>query len=75
MDERLCKVDALGCAILGRMLQPLDSPMNLDLGPAFTRAQAVVNGLVAAIPGLIVALGVFVDPWSSTPSCSRIRPW
>ena len=33
--------------------------MNLDLGPAFTRAQAVVNGLVAAIPGILVALVVF----------------
>ena len=33
--------------------------MNLDLGPTFTRAQAVVNGLVAAIPGLVVALVVF----------------
>lgn len=33
--------------------------MNRDLGPAFTRAQAVVNGLVAAIPGLVVALVVF----------------
>ena len=33
--------------------------MNLDLGPAFTRAQAVVNGLVAAIPGLVVAPVVF----------------
>jgi small-conductance mechanosensitive channel len=33
--------------------------MNLDLGPEFTRAQAVVNGLVAAIPGLMVALVVF----------------
>lgn len=59
MDERFCKVDALGCAILGRHVAVLESPMNLDLGPAFTRAQAVVNGLVAAIPGLIVALVVF----------------
>ena len=33
--------------------------MNFDLGPAFARAQAVVNGLVAAIPGIIVALLVF----------------
>ena len=33
--------------------------MNLDLGPAFTRAQAVVNGRVAAIPALIAALVVF----------------
>lgn len=33
--------------------------MNLDLGPAFTRAQAVVNGLVAAIPSVIFALVVF----------------
>lgn len=59
MDERFCKVDALGCAILRRHVAVLESPMNLDLGPAFTRAQAVVNGLVAAIPGLIVALVVF----------------
>jgi hypothetical protein len=59
MDERFCKVDALGCAILGRHAAALESPMNLDLSPAFTRAQAVVNGLVAAIPGLIVALVVF----------------
>jgi hypothetical protein len=59
MDERFCKVDALGCAILGRHVAVLESLMNLDLGPAFTRAQAVVNGLVAAIPGLIVALVVF----------------
>ena len=59
MDERFCKVDALGCAILGRHVAVLESPMNLDLGAAFTRAQAVVNGLVAAIPGLIVALVVF----------------
>lgn len=33
--------------------------MNLDLGPAFTRAQPVVYGLVAAIRGLVVALVVF----------------
>ena len=33
--------------------------MNLDLGPAFDRAQAVVNGLVAALPGIVVALVVF----------------
>ena len=33
--------------------------MNLDLGPAFTRAQAVVSGLVATLPGIIVALVVF----------------
>lgn len=33
--------------------------MNLDLGPAFTRAQAIVNGLVAAIPALVVAVIVF----------------
>ena len=33
--------------------------MNLDLGPAFNRAQTVVNGLVAAIPSIIVALAVF----------------
>ena len=38
-DERFCKVDALGCAILGRHVAVLESPMNLDLGPAFTRAQ------------------------------------
>lgn len=33
--------------------------MHLDLGPAITRVQAVVNGLLAALPGLIVALVVF----------------
>ena len=36
--------------------------MSLDLGPAFNRAQSVVNGLVAAIPSILVALilvGVF----------------
>ena len=33
--------------------------MNLDLGPAFDRAQTVVNGLVAAIPSIVVALVVF----------------
>ena len=33
--------------------------MNLDLGPAFTRAQTVVNGLIAAIPSIVVALVVF----------------
>src|SRR5687768_6554135 len=33
--------------------------MNLDLGPAFTRAQTVGNGLVAAIPSVVVALVVF----------------
>ena len=33
--------------------------MNLDLGPAFDRAQTVVNGLVAAIPRIVVALVVF----------------
>lgn len=33
--------------------------MNLDLGPAFARVQTVVNGLVAAIPSLLVALAVF----------------
>lgn len=33
--------------------------MNLDLAPAFTRAQAVVNGLVAAVPSVLVALVVF----------------
>ena len=33
--------------------------MNLDLGPAFDRAQTVVNGLVAAIPSTVVALVVF----------------
>ena len=33
--------------------------MNFDLGPAFNRAQAVVNGLVAAIPSVVVALVVF----------------
>ena len=33
--------------------------MSLDLGPAFARAQAVVNGLVAAIPSVLVALVVF----------------
>lgn len=33
--------------------------MNLDLGPAFDRAQAVVNGLVAALPSIVVALAVF----------------
>jgi small-conductance mechanosensitive channel len=60
MDERFCKVAAVGCAIQRRDVAVLESPMNLDLGAAFTRAQAVVNGLVAAIPGLIVALVVFV---------------
>ena len=33
--------------------------MNVDLGPAFTRAQTVVNGLIAAIPSIVVALVVF----------------
>jgi small conductance mechanosensitive channel len=33
--------------------------MDLDLGPAFTRAQTIVNGLVAAIPSIMVALLVF----------------
>ena len=33
--------------------------MNPDLGLAFTRAQAVVNGLVATMPSIIVALVVF----------------
>lgn len=33
--------------------------MNLDLGPAFTRAQGLVSGLVVAIPGIVVALIVF----------------
>ncbi|MEO5822717.1 MAG: mechanosensitive ion channel family protein [Vicinamibacteraceae bacterium] len=33
--------------------------MNLELGPAFDRAQTVVDGLVAAIPSMIVALVVF----------------
>ena len=33
--------------------------MNLDLGQAFDRAQTVVNGLVAAIPSVVVALVVF----------------
>ena len=33
--------------------------MNLDLGPAFARAQSVVTGLVAAIPSMVVALVVF----------------
>lgn len=33
--------------------------MTMDLGPAFTRAQAVVNGLIAAIPSIVVALVVF----------------
>ena len=33
--------------------------MNLDLTPAFSRAQTVVNGLVAAIPSIFVALIVF----------------
>ena len=33
--------------------------MNLDPGPAFDRAQAVVNGLIAAIPSIGVALAVF----------------
>jgi Na+-translocating ferredoxin:NAD+ oxidoreductase RnfD subunit len=33
--------------------------MNFDFGPAFNRAQAVVNGLVAAIPSVVVALVVF----------------
>jgi hypothetical protein len=33
--------------------------VNLDLGPAFDRAQTVVNGLVAAIPSIVVALVVF----------------
>lgn len=33
--------------------------MNLDLGPALARVQTVVNGLVAAIPSLLVALAVF----------------
>ena len=28
--------------------------MNLDLGPAFAPAQTVVNGLVAAIPSVVV---------------------
>jgi hypothetical protein len=30
MDERFCKVDALGCAILERDVAVLESPMNLD---------------------------------------------
>jgi small conductance mechanosensitive channel len=59
LDERFCKVDSLGCAIMGRDGSLLEgSPMNFDLGPAFARTQAVVNGLVAAIPGIIVALVV-----------------
>ena len=33
--------------------------MNLDLSQAFSRAQTVVNGLVAAIPSILVALIVF----------------
>ena len=33
--------------------------MNLDLGPALTRAQTLVNGVIAAIPSLFVALVVF----------------
>jgi hypothetical protein len=33
--------------------------MTLDLGPAFSRAQTVVSGLVAAIPSILVALIVF----------------
>lgn len=33
--------------------------MNLDLSQAFSRAQSVVNGLVAAIPSILVALLVF----------------
>ena len=33
--------------------------MSLDLGPAFNRAQSVVNGLVAAIPSILVALILF----------------
>ena len=33
--------------------------MNIDLGPAFLRAQTVVNGLVTAIPSILVALIVF----------------
>jgi small conductance mechanosensitive channel len=33
--------------------------MDLDLGPAFARAQTIVNGLVAAIPSIMVALLVF----------------
>jgi hypothetical protein len=32
--------------------------MNLDLGPAFNRAQTVVNGLVAALPSIVMALVV-----------------
>ena len=50
MDEHFCEVDALGCIILRCHVAVLESPMNLDLGPAFTRAQAVVNGLVAGVP-------------------------
>ena len=36
--------------------------MNLDMGPAFTRAQAIVNGLAAAIVkgGLVIFLGLLV---------------
>jgi small-conductance mechanosensitive channel len=33
--------------------------MNLDLSPAWTRAQQVVNGLLLALPGLAVGLMVF----------------
>jgi small-conductance mechanosensitive channel len=35
-----------------------EDPVNLDLSPAFERAQNVVNSLIAAIPGVIFALVV-----------------
>ena len=39
--------------------------MNLNLGPAFTRAQAVVNALVAAIVKGVVALSVALPTYMS----------
>ena len=49
--------------------------MTPDLGPALTRARAVVDGLVAAIPSALVALAVFAAALLLSAIVKRVVAW